>query len=81
MARRVQKRGNIKNPNVDSNDIVVLLGTQSSDDFKQNTCSKTKQGSVWMKAITLGSKTYSSNDLMNTYPIYFGLKGEKLRLH
>ena len=62
------------NPNVNRNDIVVLVGVYWSDDFELNTSVKTNRASVWLKTLKFLSETYLFNDIKNTYPISMGLK-------
>ena len=74
LMKDITERAIKNNRNRSHDDIVVLLAVQWSDDFEPNTSSKTNRGSVWLKTVTFVSNAYSSNDLVNTYPISIGLK-------
>ena len=74
MAMEVMQRALRANPTVLSDDLVVVLGTQWSDDFEPNSSSKSNRGSVWMKTITFISDSNTNNDIVNTYPLSIGLK-------
>ena len=74
IANEVMNRVVKANPNVVRDDIVVVLGTQWSDDFEPNGSSKSNRGSAWMKTLTFISDTNTKNDIMNTYPLSIDLK-------
>ena len=74
MVMEVMKRALPDNQTVLNDDIVVVLGTQWSNDFEPNGSSKSNRGSVWMNTVTFISDTNTKNDIINTYPLSVGFK-------
>ena len=60
--KEVYKRAYISNPNVNRGDLVVLMGVTCSDYFDQNS-------SVWIRAITFLSQSFSKNKVEDTFTI------------
>lgn len=56
--------------------VIPLLITEWSDDYDPNGSNKNNRGSVWIKQVTISIPHETRNDIVNTYPIAMGEKGE-----
>ena len=77
IANIVFDRATKVNPGVNTNNILVILGVQWSDDFEPNSSSKSNRGSVWIKTVSFISSSTSKNELSDTYPISIRLKASE----
>ena len=68
------ERAYIDNPNVDRDDLVVLMGITYNDIFDPNSSIKANRGVVWIKTITFLSQLFSQNKVEDTYTISIGFK-------
>ena len=74
ITNEVMKRVGKENPNILSEDIVVVSGAQWSDDFEPNGLIQSNRGLVLIKTLIFVSNTNTKNDIINTYPLSIGFK-------
>ena len=74
MYKDVYQRAIAANPDVPSDNLMVLMGLSWSDDFDPNSSIKANRGAVWIRTVTFVTRSFKENRLDDTYAISIGLK-------
>ena len=72
--KEVYTRAVKANPDVSTDNLIVLMGISWSDDFDPNSSIKANRGAVWIRTVTFISESFSDNTLDDTFTISIGLK-------